>query len=104
MTILFAQTNANTGSGIAAFLPFLLIGLIFYFLILRPQSKQKKDHENALANLKEGDKVLTRGGAYGKIVNFQGKNSHIVTLDVGSGTKINFARSYVIPSTEKDKL
>ena len=102
MTILFAQTNTNAGSGIAAFLPFLLIGVIFYFLILRPQSKQKKDHEHALANLKEGDKVLTRGGAYGKIVNFQGKNNHIVTLDVGSSTKINFSRSYIIP-TDKDK-
>ena len=102
MSLLFAQTNANAGSGIAAFLPFLLIGLIFYFLILRPQSKQKKDHEQALANLKEGDKVLTRGGAYGKIINFQGKNNHIVTLDVGSGTKINFSRSYIIPNENKN--
>ena len=45
MSILFAQSEQVPGSGIAAFLPFLLIGLIFYFLILRPQSKQKKDHD-----------------------------------------------------------
>ena len=73
MSILFAQ-SASAGGSIAAFLPFILIGLIFYFLILRPQSKQKKDHDLMLSNLKKGDKLLTRGGLYGTMVNFQGKN------------------------------
>ncbi|MEE2858368.1 MAG: preprotein translocase subunit YajC [Candidatus Neomarinimicrobiota bacterium] len=95
MTILYAQGEQMQGSGIAAFLPFILIGLIFYFLILRPQNKHKNDHETMLANLKAGDKILTRGGIYGKIVNFQGKTDHIITLDIGSGTKIKIARSYV---------
>ena len=82
MNILFAQSlNVPTGSGIAAFLPFILMGLIIYFLIIRPQSKQRKRHDTTIAGLKKGDKILTRGGLYGKIVNFQGKNDNKVTID-----------------------
>ena len=96
MSILFAQSEQVPGSGIDAFLPFILIGLIFYFLILRPQSKQKKDHDAMLADLKAGNKILTRGGIYGKIVSFQGKNDQKVTIDVGSGSKLTVARSYIM--------
>ena len=96
MNILFAQsTNAPAGSGIAAFLPFILMGLIIYFLIIRPQSKQRKQRDTTIAGLKKGDKILTRGGLYGKIVNFQGKNDNKVTIDAGSGVKLNIARSYI---------
>ena len=96
MNILFAQSpNASAGSGIAAFLPFILMGLIIYFLIIRPQSKQRKQHDSTIAGLKKGDKILTRGGLYGKIVNFQGKNDNKVTIDAGSGVKLNISRSYI---------
>ena len=96
MNILSAQSiNTPTGSGIAAFLPFILMGLIIYFLIIRPQSKQRKQHDTTIAGLKKGDKILTRGGLYGKIVNFQGKNDNKVTIDAGSGVKLNIARSYI---------
>ena len=95
MDILFAQSSGQPGSGILPFLPILLIGLIFYFLILRPQTKQRKQHETALSELKKGDKIITRGGLYGKIVNFQGKNENKVTIDAGSNVKLNVARSYI---------
>ena len=96
MDNLFSQNAGQTGSGIIAFLPIILIGLIFYFLILRPQSKQRKKHETALSELKKGDKIITRGGLYGKIVNFQGKKDSKVTIDAGSGIKLNIARSYIV--------
>ena len=96
MNILFAQSlNVPTGSGIAAFLPFILMGLIIYFLIIRPQSKQRKQHDSTIAGLKKGDKILTRGGLYGKIVNFQGKNDNKVTIDAGPGVKLKISRSYI---------
>ena len=96
MNILFAQSpNVSAGSGIAAFLPFILMGLIIYFLIIRPQSKQRKRHDTTIAGLKKGDKILTRGGLYGKIINFQGKNDNKVTIDTGSGVKLNISRSYI---------
>ena len=96
MDILFAQSaNAPAGSGIAAFLPFILMGLIIYFLIIRPQSKQRKQRDTTIAGLKKGDKILTRGGLYGKIVNFQGENDNKVTIDAGSGVKLNISRPYI---------
>ena len=103
MEFLFAQTNGQTGSGIAAFLPIILIGLIFYLLILRPQSKQRKQHADSLSQLKKGAKILTRGGIYGKIISFQGKNDNKVTIDVGSGIKLNIARSYIAGPANKNE-
>ena len=102
MTFLFAQTAGTPGSGLAAFLPFLLIGVIFYFLILRPQSKQKKQHATMLSDLKTGDKILTRGGLYGKVVNFSGKNKQKITIDIGSGIKANVSRSYISDLADKN--
>lgn len=96
MTYLYAQTTGTAGGSLATLLPFLLIGIIFYFLIIRPQSKQKKDHDTMLAELKKGDKILTRGGIYGKVISLQGKNNQRVTIEIGSGVKVNIARSYVV--------
>ena len=95
MHILLAQNNGQPASGILGFLPIVLIGFVFYIFILRPQFKQRKQHENALSELKKGDKIITRGGLYGKIVNFQGKNDSKVTIDTGSGVKLNVVRSYI---------
>ena len=79
----------------AAYLPFVLMFLIFYFIIIRPQSNERKKHEDQLANLKQGDKILTRGGIHGTIIGFQGKNDNRILLDAGSGTKFSVERSYV---------
>ena len=99
MDILLAQNSGQSGSGILGFLPILLIGLVFYIFILRPQTKQRKEHENTLSNLKKGDKIITRGGLYGKIVNFQGKDKNKVTIDAGVdaglNVKLNIARSHI---------
>ena len=96
MDIIHAQNSVQSGSGILGFVPIILIGVIFYFLILRPQTKQRKQHENALSNLKKGDKIITRGGIYGKIINFQGKNESKVTIDAGSNIKLSIGRSYIV--------
>ena len=95
MNILYAQTQTNAGSSIAAFLPIILIGLVFYLLILRPQTKQRKLHEKTLAELKKGDKIITRGGLFGTIINFQGKNNNKVLLEVGEGARIYVLRSHI---------
>ena len=95
MELIFAQTNSPSGSGIAAFLPMILIGLIFYFLILRPQTQQRKKHELELSNLKIGDKIITRGGIYGKIESFQGKNNSKVLITSGTNIKLLVSRSYL---------
>ena len=103
MSYLYAQASTTPGGSLVAFLPFLLIGAIFYFLIIRPQSKQKKQHNTMLTDLKKGDKILTRGGLYGKVVNFQGKNNQKITIDIGSGAKVNIARSYIAGLADKSE-
>ena len=103
MTYLYAQTAGTPSVGFAPLLPFLLIGVIFYFLIIRPQSKQKKIHDTVLSDLKKGDKILSRGGLYGKVVSFQGKNNEKLTIDIGSGIKVNIARTYIAGLADKSE-
>jgi preprotein translocase subunit YajC len=95
MDLLMAQSETGSSIPFATFLPFILMFLIFYFIVIRPQSKQRKSHEDDLKNLKQGDKILTRGGIFGTIIGFQGKNKDRVTIDAGSGTKFNISRTYI---------
>jgi len=56
-----------SGSGFAQFIPLILIFVIFYFFLIRPQQKKIKDHKLMVSSLKRGDKVVTSGGIIGKI-------------------------------------
>ena len=56
-----------SGSGIAQFIPLILIFVIFYFFLIRPQQKKIKDHKIMVSALKRGDEVVTSGGIVGKI-------------------------------------
>ena len=56
-----------SGSGIAQFIPLILIFVIFYFFLIRPQQKKVKDHKAMVATLKRGDKVVTSGGIIGSV-------------------------------------
>ncbi len=70
--VLFAQVGATGGGSITPLLfQFGLIGLIFYFLMIRPQQQQRKKHEQALLDLKKGDEVVTAGGIVGEVVHIK---------------------------------
>ena len=56
-----------SGSGFAQFIPLILIFVIFYFFLIRPQQKKVKDHKIMVAALKRGDEVITSGGIVGKV-------------------------------------
>ena len=56
-----------SGQGIAQFIPLILIFVIFYFFLIRPQQKRAKDHQTMVASLKRGDEVITSGGIIGTI-------------------------------------
>jgi len=56
-----------SGSGFAQFIPLILIFVIFYFFLIRPQQKKIKDHKNMVTSLKRGDDVITSGGIVGRI-------------------------------------
>ena len=90
-----APTPGGGGSsgGIMSVLP-LMIGMfaIMYFLIIRPQQKQKRERENLLRAIKKGDRVVTSGGLYGTVV---GLSEHTVTLKVADQVKLDFERSAI---------
>jgi preprotein translocase subunit YajC len=65
---------------------------IFYFLIFRPQQKQRKDMQQMLSNLKRGDRVVTRGGLIGTVDKIEEQR---LRLDVGNGLKLHVQREYV---------
>ncbi len=73
------------GGGIASFVPLILIMVIFYFLLIRPQQKRAKEHKNLIAELKKGDKVVTGGGIYGTIAKVK---EGLVELDIADGVRV----------------
>jgi preprotein translocase subunit YajC len=91
----FSQPGEQVSGGFAAFLPLILMFAIIYFLLIRPQMRRQKKQQQMLGALKKGDQVITRGGIYGRIEGFRGKDDSQVLLDVGKGTKITVARAYI---------
>ena len=81
-----------SGSGFAQFIPLILIFVIFYFFLIRPQQKKIKDHKLMVASLKRGDEVITSGGIVGKIERILGNDkvdiliSENVTVQVVQST------------------
>ena len=63
-------------------IPFILIGAIFYFLLLRPEQQKRKKHQTMLENLTKGDEIVTNGGLHGKILGMS-NDKRIVILSVG---------------------
>ena len=84
--------NPQAPSPLISFVPILVIFAIFYFLIIRPQQKQVKDHEAMLAGLKKGDRVLTTGGLYATILGFKGDD---IELRLADNMKVLAARGSV---------
>ena len=98
-----APQGGQGGAGaIMSFLPLILIFVIFYFLLIRPQQKRAKEHKQMLENLKKGDKVVTSGGIYA-VVEAVGTNT--VTLKIAENVRVKFGKSYIAtvrPASEED--
>ena len=78
--------------------PFILIGAIFYFLLLRPEQAKRKKHQNMLENLSKGDEIVTNGGLHGKILGLS-NDKNTILLVVGElnnqEVKVQISRSAV---------
>ena len=79
-------------SGIALFLPLILIMVIFYFLMILPAQRRQKKVNEMLSALKNGDKVITNGGIYGTIVGLEGDT---VQLRIAEQVKMKVARNAI---------
>ncbi|GAA3784546.1 MULTISPECIES: preprotein translocase subunit YajC [Corallibacter] len=81
------------GEGLGSFLPFILIFVVFYFFMIAPQMKRQKQEKKFAAELKRGDKVITKSGMHGKIVDLNDKDQSCV-IETLAG-KIKFDRSAI---------
>lgn len=88
----FAQTAGAGGSLFDMFLPLILVFAIIYFMILRPQQKRQKEHNNMIEALRRGDRVITQGGLVGKIAKVHETE---IDLEIADGVKVTVVKSMV---------
>ena len=97
-----ANTMAATEFSFSSFVPLVLIFLVFYFLIIRPQSKKMKDHQALTNNLKIGNKVMTNGGILGVVKDIDQKENH-VELEISNGVNVKILRNYIAEVMVKEE-
>ena len=82
-----------SGSGFAQFIPLILIFVIFYFFLIRPQQKKIKDHKTMVSALKRGDEVITSGGIVGKIEKVLGNDK--IELQISENVTVEVVQSTI---------
>ena len=80
-------------SALIQFLPLVLIFVVFYFLLIRPQQRKAKDHKTMLDALRRGDRVVTGGGIIGTVARVE--NPEEVTVDIADGVRVRVLRSTI---------
>lgn len=92
----FAYAQAAPGAAgpgpLVTILPFVLIFIIMYFMVIRPQQKKAREHQEMLGKLKRNDEVMTSGGIYGKVVDLK---ETVVTLEVAPNVRIRVHRPQI---------
>jgi preprotein translocase subunit YajC len=87
----YAQ-DASPQGGLISFLPLIIIFVVFYFLLIRPQTKRAKEHRQLVANLATGDEVVTNGGLLGRITHV---GESFVTVEVADNIKVKLQKHAV---------
>jgi len=94
-----AGPAAGAAGGIASFIPLILIFVVFYFLLIRPQQKSAKQHQLFLNELKKGNKVMTKGGVHGVIT---GLTDTVIKLEIAKDVIVKISRDAVAGPLGKD--
>ena len=100
ITDAYAMGPAPQGGGaqggaqgmIASLLPLILIFVVFYFLLIRPQQKKAKEHKAMLDSIKKGDKVVTSGGIYGVV---ESVGNTTITVKIAENVKVKFGKGFI---------
>jgi len=101
--------SAEGAGGFGAFVPLILMFVIFYFLLIRPQQKKNKEHKAMIDNVKKGDRIITSGGLHGLIT---GISDQTLTVEIAYKVRVKVARGNVAaltsatpqnPAPKKDK-
>ena len=90
VTPAYAQAAGGAGGAFASFLPLILIFLIMYFLLIRPQQKKVKEHQAMVEALRRGDQVVTAGGVVGKVTKVRDDGE--VEVEIASGVNVRVVK------------
>jgi preprotein translocase subunit YajC len=101
VTPAFAQTAgaAGAGSAFASFMPLVLIFVIMYFLLIRPQQKKMKELKAMIEALRRGDQVLTQGGIVGKVTKVNDDN--MLDVEIATGVVVKVMKSTIVSVLNK---
>ena len=100
LAILAQETQANP---VVAFLPLLLMGVVFYFLLIRPQSQRRRAQMQMQSDVEVGDEIITTAGIYGTITDID-DDFGIVTVEVAPNTDIRMARAAIAQRLVDDEF
>lgn len=93
-----ANVGAPPPAGISNFLPFILMFLMVYFVMMRPASRQRREHQELLQGLKKDDEIVTTGGIYGRVAAVEDR---VITLEIADRVKIKVLRDRIAGMWEK---
>jgi preprotein translocase subunit YajC len=88
----WAQEGAGASSGFVSLIPLILIFVIFYFLLLRPQIKRAKEHRKMVGSLAKGDEIVTNGGLLGRITRL---DEEFVAVEIADGVVVRVQRNAI---------
>lgn len=92
LEFLSAAAGAGAQPAWTGIIPFILMGLIFWFLIIRPQMKRQKEHSDKIAGLKKGDKVVTAGGLIGKVIKV---DDDYAEIELAQGVRVQAVKNTI---------
>ncbi|SRR4030042_46264 len=95
-----ASSTAGQGNAWISFLPLLLVFVVFYFFMIRPQMKKTKEMNTYRSSLKKGDKVITTGGIYGRVNEVK---DNYVMMDAGGDVKLKIDKSALLKDPSADE-
>ena len=101
MFISYAHAADAVPTDLMSFLPFIIIFVLFYFMLIRPQMKQAKAHKLMIDSLKKDDEIVTNGGLLGKVVKIK---DQYVTIEIAAGTQIHIQKQSVITVLTKGTI
>ena len=96
----FAQ-SAGGGGDLTSLLPFVLIFVVFYFFLIRPQQKRAREHREMVSQLRRGDKVITSGGLVGTVTKSV-DDQETVEVEIAKDVKVNIMRTMIADKRSKD--
>lgn len=95
------NASATGGFDLMGFLPMIVIFVLFWFLLIRPQQKKMKEHQKMLAEINKGDEVATQGGIVGRVTK---AGDQYLAIEIANGVEINVQRGAVAAKLEKGTI